>query len=157
MSGILREGLTLLGLILAVALADTVTKLALHTPDWGWHAVSPADPLGPLVVGMLFLLLPFGRCPLAVALGGAWSNAVWTHTGPVANPFVARLDDGFGLRDLYAWDAIGQTPAVAYNLADVAITVGTWGFAVCAVLYSVKLWRRALRRRRAMRPRVRFA
>lgn len=146
----MRRALMILGLIVLVALADTLTKLVLQTPDWGWHHVNPPDPLGPLVLGMLALFLPFGRWPLAVALGGAWSNALWTRTDAVPNPFVARLDDGFGLRDLYAWTDAGQTGVVAYNLADVCITVGIYGMVLCWAVFSVKLWRRALRRRRRL-------
>lgn len=144
-----RPLLRSLGVVLLVALADTLTKLVLETPDWGWHPVSPPDPVGPLVIGLAFLLLPFGRRSLAVALGGAWSNALWTRTDAVPNPFVAKPEDGFGLLDLYALTGTGE---VAYNLADVCITLGTCGFAVCGLVYSVKLWRRALRRRRRIMP-----
>lgn len=136
-----RSGALVLGCMAAVVLADAYTKLLIATPSWGWHhAQSPSWTLLP---GLLFLLWRPLRWPAALMLGGAVANSLWMYApSGVANPFVANAADGVGLGDAYAFTTgAPYAGAVAYNLADVCITVGTYWIFLAFLAWAARGWK----------------
>lgn len=129
-----------LGCVLALFTIDLLTKALLTTPSWGWHPTDPKSML-PLLLAIPFLFWRWTRWPFAVALAGALGNTV-SSLSPrgAANPFVA---DGGSIpgRLITGMGGSTGTGSMAFNFADVCITVGAMGAIVALLAFALVTFR----------------
>lgn len=141
-----RGLLVALGLLGALFLVDGALKLFAPLPAWtcsaayeylcveGVHEGEPAafpEWIDLLAVG--FLLWPVTRIWSALAIAGSLGNSWGDGTG-VQNTWVADGTDGVGWTDLW-W--AGPDQLVAFNFADVLLTVGGYGTLIAVVVWGV--------------------
>lgn len=132
-------------MILTLVLLDFVTKAYGSTPDWGWHHTDPKSMLT-VAAGFPFLFWSVTRWPMVLAVAGALSNTLNSFSPRgVANPFVASSDGGLVDRSVVhsvSFLSHGHdTGTMAYNLADLCITLGAVLLLASFVVWAVRLVR----------------
>jgi hypothetical protein len=109
-----------LGIIAALLVIDTITKLALDKPPLGWHQSGGSPSFLGLIFAWIAVSWSLTRFTGAVLFAGVLANTLWQF-----NPT--------GVPNVFVYP--GQN--VAYNLADVFIVIGGYSTALLVVASPV--------------------